>query len=303
MATYTKGELAVQRRAGVSGPAGNALRGIRSEVPEVAAVFLAGQPMIVAGAADPEGRIWATVLTGRPGFLSVPEPGVLAVGARPLPGDPLADILAGEAKLGTIAIEPATRRRMRLNGTSSPYGEGLRVRLDQVISNCPKYLQKREYGEAGPDAEAVAVRRGAELTVAQQLAVSTADTFFVATASPEGDADASHRGGNPGFVEVLSPTRLRWPDYLGNGMFLTLGNLADNPAAGLVFPDWDTGALLQVTGDARVVWEGAEVGRVPGAERLVEFEVTGVNEIAGAVPLRWSEPEFSRFNPPVAPAA
>ncbi|NGN69525.1 pyridoxamine 5'-phosphate oxidase family protein, partial [Streptomyces sp. A7024] len=124
MATYTSGELAVQRRAGLAGPAGNAVRGIRAEVPEVAADFLSEQPMIVVGAADPAGRIWATVLAGEPGFLSVREPGALAIRARPHPEDPLAEALAAPAKVGMIAIEPATRRRMRLNGTSRPYGEG-----------------------------------------------------------------------------------------------------------------------------------------------------------------------------------
>ncbi|NGN70050.1 pyridoxamine 5'-phosphate oxidase family protein, partial [Streptomyces sp. A7024] len=181
--------------------------------------------------------------------------------------------------------------------------DGLRVRLDQVISNCPKYLQRREYGTVAQDGgEPRTTSRGAELTTAQQLAVSTADTFFIATASGEGDADASHRGGNPGFVEVLSPTRLRWPDYQGNAMFLTLGNLELNPAAGLVFPDWETGGLLQVTGTARTVWDAAEAAKVPGAKRLVDFEVTEVSENSGALPLRWSEPEFSRFNPPVRAA-
>ncbi|MQY11274.1 hypothetical protein SRB5_13890 [Streptomyces sp. RB5] len=290
MATYTTGERDVQHRAGLSGPAANALRGIRPAVPQVAADFLAAQPMLVVGATAPGGAIWATVLTGEPGFLGVPDPGVLTIGARPLPEDPLAGALAAPAaRLGSIAIEPATRRRMRLNGVSRPAGEGLRVQLDQVISNCPKYVQKRSFTRVPPGPRAA--HRGDRLTTAQQLAIATADTFFVATASPAGDADASHRGGNPGFVSVLSPTRLRWPDYRGNAMFLTLGNLALNPSAGLVFPDWDTGTLLQVSGSAEVVWEGTE--------RSVELEVREVSEITGAVPLRWGEVEYSRFNPPV----
>ncbi|WP_419994573.1 pyridoxamine 5'-phosphate oxidase family protein [Streptomyces boninensis] len=313
MATYTSGELAVQERAGLAGPAGNALRGIRGEVPEVAAAFLGEQPMIVVGAADGAGRMWATVLASEPGFLAVPDPSVVTIGARPLPGDALAEVLAGEAKVGTIAIEPATRRRMRLNGRSAPAGTGaglgsgsgpgpgpgsgsglgLRVELDQVISNCPKYLQRRTYDIVPTTAGRAAGWRGEALTMAQQLVIATADTFFIATADESGDADASHRGGNPGFVEVVSPTRLRWPDYVGNAMFLTLGNLEQNPAAGLVFPDWETGDLLQVTGSARTVW---------GAQRMVEFEVREVNEISGALPLRWSEPEFSRFNPPIGAA-
>ncbi|WP_030579281.1 pyridoxamine 5'-phosphate oxidase family protein [Streptomyces anulatus] len=310
MSGYHQGEIAVQERAGLARRAASAQRAIRSDIPEVAVDFLAQQPFLVVGGADERGRIWATQLTGEPGFLSVPAPDTLAIGALPLPGDPLAGLLSGAGtggsapvRIGMIGIEPATRRRMRMNGRAVRDGDGLRVDLDETIANCPKYIQVREAHRIAPGEETGSlhtVTDGDALSPAQQQAVQAADTFFVATASDRGDADASHRGGNPGFVQVLTPRLLRWPDYAGNGMFLTLGNLELNPAAGLFVPDWETGSSLHLTGSARTVWDADEVARVPGAERLVEFEVTAVREIAAASPLRWSEPDFHRFNPPVA---
>jgi predicted pyridoxine 5'-phosphate oxidase superfamily flavin-nucleotide-binding protein len=302
VATYHSGELAVQQRAGLTTQAVFSLGGIHETVPPVAQEFLAEQPMIVVGAADPAGRLWATHLTGEPGFLRVPDPRTLVIDALPVPEDPLADVLgtANSVRLGMIAIEPATRRRMRINGRAHRDGGKLRVDLDQVIANCPKYLQKRDHrraaaGEAGPRT----VTTGSTLSAAQQETVRRADTFFIATASDDGDADASHRGGNPGFVQVLSPTLLRWPDYVGNAMFLTLGNLLLNPAAGILVPDWETGTALHLSGTARTVWDAEEIARTPGAQRLVEFSVEVVHEVSSASPLRWSEPGYSRFNPPV----
>ncbi|MFJ8249284.1 pyridoxamine 5'-phosphate oxidase family protein [Streptomyces sp. NPDC094466] len=310
MSGYHRGEVAVQERAGLARRAAGAGRAIRSDIPEVAADFLVRQPFLVVGGADERGRIWATQLSGEPGFLSVPAPGTLIIGALPPPGDPLAGLLSGAgtggaapARIGMIGIEPETRRRMRMNGRAVRAGDGLRVDLDQAVANCPKYIQVRRHRRIAAGEEAgqrIAVPDGDALSPAQQEALRTADTFFVATASDRGDADASHRGGNPGFVQVLTPRLLRWPDYAGNGMFLTLGNLELNPAAGLLVPDWDTGASLHLTGSARTVWDGDAVARIPGAERLVEFEVTAVREIAAASPLRWSDPEFHRHNPPVA---
>ncbi|OII68870.1 pyridoxamine 5-phosphate oxidase [Streptomyces sp. CC77] len=306
VATYHSGEIAVQQRAGLAETAGFSLGAIGETVPPIARDFLAEQPMIVLGGADASGLIWATQLTGAPGFLRVPDPGTLLIDALPLPEDPLAGALnaatpGSPVRIGMIAIEPATRRRMRMNGRVHRVGDGLRVDLDQVISNCPKYLQKRDYQHVGTgDGAPRAVTAGGELTAAQQLTVTTADTFFVATASDRGDADASHRGGNPGFVKVLSPTRLRWPDYIGNAMFLTLGNLQLNPAAGLFFPDWETGSVLHLSGTAHTVWDADEAARVPGAQRLVEFSVDAVREISAASPLRWSSPGYSRFNPPAS---
>ncbi|WP_103531576.1 pyridoxamine 5'-phosphate oxidase family protein [Streptomyces sp. SM11] len=307
---YHRGEVAVQERAGLAQRAASAQRAIRSDIPEVAADFLVQQPFLVVGCADERGRIWATQLTGEPGFLRVPAPDTLIIEALPLPDDPLAGPLSGAgaggaapARIGMIGIEPATRRRMRMNGRAVRDGDGLRVTLDQAVSNCPKYIQVRRPHRTAPGEGAGrrhTVADGDALSPAQQEALRAADTFFVATASDRGDADASHRGGNPGFVQVLTPRLLRWPDYAGNGMFLTLGNLELNPAAGLLVPGWDTGSSLHLTGFARTVWDADEVARVPGAERLVEFEVAAVREVAAASPLRWSEPGFHRFNPPVA---
>jgi predicted pyridoxine 5'-phosphate oxidase superfamily flavin-nucleotide-binding protein len=198
-----------------------------------------------------------------------------------------------------IAVEPATRRRMRMNGKARPVAGGLHVDLDQVFANCPKYIQQRRPTPApaahGPTATPW---HGTELTPAQLALVEGADTFFIATADREGNADASHRGGSPGFLQALTPTRLCWPDYVGNAMFATLGNLEADPRAGLLLPDWDTGAVLQLTGSATVDWNPDRAAAVPGAGRIVEFTIDHIVHIDRASSLRWSAPAYSRFNPP-----
>ncbi|MGW3497930.1 pyridoxamine 5'-phosphate oxidase family protein [Streptomyces sp. NPDC001020] len=303
--TYHSGEAAVQQRAGLAQEADSSRRAIRDTIPPVAAEFLAEQPLVVIGGTDHDGRIWSTMLTGPAGFLRVPDERTLSIAALPGPGDPLSELLAGPAKVGTIAIEPATRRRMRMNGIARPDDDGLRVRLDQVIANCPKYLQKRALtvpaAGAGPAGKTI-VNRRAYLTAAQQSQVEAADTFFVATADDDGNADSSHRGGNPGFLKVLSPTRLCWPDYVGNAMFLTLGNLTVNPRAGLLIPDWESGSFLHLTGTAWIDWDPQHAARIPGAQRLVEFDIAEVVEVTAASPLRWGPPAYSRFNPAVQSA-
>jgi predicted pyridoxine 5'-phosphate oxidase superfamily flavin-nucleotide-binding protein len=290
---YHRGELAAQAIAGDIERAAHLGRSIRDTVPAVAARFLAERQLIVVGATDEEGRIWATMLTGPAGFLDTPDERTVTVAARPRVGDPLATVLAEPAQVGTIAIEPATRRRMRVNGRSRPTPTGLSINVEQVVANCPKYIQRRlpeDTAEPGPEPQAPLL--GAQLSEGQRRAVAAADTFFLATADDQGRADASHRGGNPGFVEVLSPTCLRWPDYYGNAAYMTLGNLELNPGAGLVFPDWDTGSLLLLSGTARTDWSTR-------AERSVALTIERVVELPGALPMRWSAPEYSPANPPV----
>jgi hypothetical protein len=190
---------------------------------------------------------------------------------------------------------------MRVNGRSEPTVTGLRVTADQVYANCPKYIQQRSPHPVAQPRSPSAGAPTTALTPAQRASIGAADTFFVATRSAAGDADASHRGGDPGFVQVLGDTELRWPDYAGNAMLMTLGNLQQDPAAGLLFVDWDDGTTLQLTGTATVDWDAAD--GLPGAQRVVHFRVQQVVQVDHASPMTWSAPAYSRHNPPTTRSA
>ncbi|WP_174188355.1 pyridoxamine 5'-phosphate oxidase family protein [Nocardia barduliensis] len=294
MEPFHHGEVAVQRRMGQAHIAERVGRMIRPDIPPVAAGFLAEQRMVVLAAADPAGRLWAGELVGQPGFVRAVDDRTITVGTRPAAADPLHEALTHRARVGLIALQPQRRRRMRVNGESAPEGTGLRIVTDQVYSNCPKYISRRDVASYTPGAESAAVRRGVELDAGQRAAIAAADTFFVATADEDGNADASHRGGNPGFLQVLSSTRLRWPDYRGNSMFMTLGNLAVNPRCGILIPDWSTGATLQLTGTAELVWAAETFAA--GAQCSLDFTVEEVVERPGGA-LRWGPAELSPVNP------
>ena len=294
MNAYHAGELAVQRRMGQAEIAARVGRMIRTEIPAAAAAFLSEQPMIVLAGTDDAGRVWASLVTGPAGFVHAEDDQTITVDALPVPGDPLREVLRRPGQqVGMIAIEPQTRRRMRVNGSVQPAESGLRIHPDQVYSNCPKYISRRHIDEVADVASPAVVRRADVLDERLQRIVARADTFFIGSADPEGNADASHRGGNPGFLQVLSPNRLRWPDYRGNSMFMTLGNISANPRCGLLIPDWETGTTLQLTGTAEIVWDGG----VAGSQCSVEFTVDEVIELTDVSPLRWGQAELSPANP------
>jgi predicted pyridoxine 5'-phosphate oxidase superfamily flavin-nucleotide-binding protein len=289
---FHRGELAVQERVGVRQQAAKIGGSIHGAVPPGAGAFLAQRRFVVLATADPDGRPWASILTGSPGFASAPHPLEVRLQASPAPGDPLEWNVQTRRFAGLLAIDFATRRRMRVNGVLERGSKGeMVIRVEQVYSNCPKYIQRRTVEREEPVGPARLVRRAAFLTGEQRAWLRRADTFFIATLNPEEGADASHRGGMPGFVGVEGD-RLVWPDYAGNMMYNTLGNIALHPRAGLLVPDFSSGSALQLTGTAGILWNGD----VAGAERWVELEVEDVVELAGVLPPA-EEVEYSPFNP------
>lgn len=298
-AEYHAGERAVQRRAGVEAMAQRVGLSIKDALPPAAQAFVREQPLVVVASTDAQGGVWASLLVGPPGFIEPLDDQTLRIDAAPFAGDPLTENIQAQGQVGLLLIDLATRRRMRVNGVATRQSNGqLVVQAQQVYANCPKYIQARNLAPA-PDAQASlpTVQRGALLTPQQQQWIARADTFFIATAHPEHGADASHRGGNPGFVRVVDAGTLLFPDYAGNTMFQTLGNLHSNPQAGLLFADFATGSLLQVSGTAEVRWDAAEAAAFAGAERLVRFVVTTVVELRGVSPLQAPTVAPSPFNP------
>jgi len=92
------------------------------------------------------------------------------------------------------------------------------------------------------------------LSPAMQEFIRRQEMVFVATADAQGNCDCSFRAGLPGFVRVLDPTTLLYPEYRGNGVLASLGNISENPHIGLIFIDFFEATIgLHVNGKARIV--------------------------------------------------
>ena len=101
--------------------------------------------------------------------------------------------------------------------------------------------------------------------------------FFLATADAEGRPDCSFKGGPPGFARVAAPDLLVFPDYDGNGMFKSLGNIAANPHVGQLFIAMgEKAGRLRVNGRAEVVRDDPLMAAIPGAQLLVKVTPTDI---------------------------
>lgn len=108
------------------------------------------------------------------------------------------------------------------------------------------------------------------LTDDDKAFIEAASFFFIATADQQGRPDCSYKGGPPGFVQVPSPDLIVFPDYDGNGMFRTLGNVSVNPAIGLLFIRMgEAPKRLRVNGKAQLSTNDPMTASFPGAQAIV----------------------------------
>ena len=197
------------------------------------------------------------------------------------------------AAVGGIVINPATARRSRIAGFLAGDGDELTVRCRVGFTNCRKYMTPTV--SSGNSIHVGPVERR-PITLNDPWAVTvlaSAETAFLVTATPDGVADVSHRGGQPGFLRYQPDSMtLEWTEYLGDGMFVSTGNLRNSGRFALLVLEFATGDALRLDGEAAYTniradrkervdaliqagepfpVQGRMTAVVRGAERLVEF--------------------------------
>jgi hypothetical protein len=306
-APFHEGELEIQRRLGELDLASHNGRAISGRIVTGAFGFVAAQPFAVAGTCDRAGAPWASVLYGAPGFARVADERHLVVELGLVASDPLAPWLAQvehDPRLALLFLAPATRRRLRVNGRVTRAGSKLRLEVVESYPNCPKYIRRRRLVELASTATAGSeplLRGGVELARPEQELVTRADTFFVASANPGGELDVSHRGGIPGFVRLHDARTLSVPDYPGNHLYNTLGNLALDPRAGLAFVDFETGRHASIGVRAEILHDVEDVrGATGGTRRCLRLSIEEWRSWSHPARPRWEPADSWPANPPVA---
>jgi hypothetical protein len=277
---FHDGELEVQKRAGEEANAEANSPMIIDRMYSGALNFIRQRQMAVLSSRDANGHRWASIVFGPKGFLEPIGPESLQIvvpSAERDTRDPLWQNLQTDPHLGLLLIELANRRRLRINGDALLTDKEIVLKVTQSFPNCPKYITSREI-EVEPadvstsDSKAL---EGEVLPARIQKMIATADVLFLATGHPERGNDASHRGGSPGYIEVVDTKTLRLPDYPGNGLFNSLGNVVRDPEVGLLIPDFEHGRQLQLTAIAKILWDQADPeGRSGGTNRFVEFAIS-----------------------------
>ena len=330
--SWHDGELRIQNKlggAGIDNPTNPSLS-------QQGALLLQQAPLLAVGTLDDQGRPWTTLWGGQPGF-GMPL-GASMVGIKTAVDDqhdPVIQTLCGGAGqagqqdgvqgmagklMSALIIDLDRRKRVKIVGRAvagavavpenvreeKPQAQiQLVVRIDQSLGQCPKYINRKNITPSQPHSELVS--DSALLGDRAKRLVSKADIFFISSSHADNDMDTNNRGGPAGFVRVSEDedgkSIIVWPEYSGNRLYQTLGNLETTPLAGLVVPDFDSGDVLYVTGNTETLIGKAANSIIPRSNLAIKLTVTGAKLVQQGLPLRGEAIEPSPYNPRVRPLA
>ncbi len=332
-----RGELMLQERRHTPKEVSDAIpHYIESDMPKQHADFFAGLSYLPLATLDRNGRPWVSLLVTQSD--SDPSVGIQVAGqntthvvAETNPHDPFVRAVSQDPASGLearlfagVGIDFGNRRRNKIAGsirTADVEGEEkIRLQLlsDQHLGNCPKYITVRSLGHTrrnpeiihdGFDVHSSVLSNEAKSVVARAstLFLATKHTSDATTAGAQTDMGVNHRGGAPGFTRLYEEndgarvtTYLVLPDHSGNRFYQSLGNIETDPKVGLVFPDFETGEILYITGDAENLLGDDADALMPRVSLLTRIKVTGAVFVRGGLNLKQaSKEQLSPYNPPV----
>jgi ferredoxin-NADP reductase/predicted pyridoxine 5'-phosphate oxidase superfamily flavin-nucleotide-binding protein len=287
-------------------------------------------PLLAIGTLDSKNRPWTSLWGGVVGFTESLGGGI--IGTRTVVdgnNDPVVKALVGGAvdrnmvqgnqkMVSGLTIDLMTRKRVKIFGrmiagavelveVEPEDGIGreddaperqhriqLVTKIEQSLGNCPKYLNRWELRPALVTSKVES--QGPELSPKATALITKADMFFLSS-SVEDDMDTNHRGGPAGFVRILSNTEIVYPEYSGNRLYQSLGNLLVSPKIGIAFPDYETGDVLYLTGIVEILVGEKASTLLPGSNLAVKTTIEEARLVQGGLPFRGVRREPSPYNP------
>lgn len=256
---FHSGQLAVQRITGEEKIAEMRIPMLKTSLHPRSLPFIEHQVVAFPGSEDSDGNIWLSLLVGERGFITTPSLQEIQFDLSKIKSnrnDIFFKNIKNNPTVGLLFFEAARRARYRAWGTARQEGDQLSFDIRMGYPSCPKHIQVETIELSDqPTTLDTKYDNGTTLGPLEKKWILGAHTFYVGTQTKKGDIEASHRGGDPGFIEILDNGLIRVPDYLGNSMYSTLGNIYENPKAALLFVDYKKGETLQLTGVAELQFD------------------------------------------------
>ncbi|KAL2135777.1 hypothetical protein VTI74DRAFT_6982 [Chaetomium olivicolor] len=282
-------------------------------------------PLVAIGTVDDNGQPWTSIWGGERGFARPVAQNILGMQSLvDKAHDPVVQALLGKVAEGEVlrpdedrvmsalSIDLESRDRVKFAGKMvigtvagrpgmEAIGEAqLGMLVQESLGNCPKYLNKKTIRAHLPSPQLVS--SSLPLPPEAIALIEQADMFFVSSTNGQ-TMDTNHRGGPAGFLRVVSNSPggmvLVYPEYSGNRLYQTLGNLYTNPLIGIAIPDFNTSDVLYLTGEAHLLVGAAATDLLPHTTLAVKITIHSARFVRDGLPFRGAPGEPSPYNPPV----
>ena len=247
---FHEGECHIQELMSVRKSADTLSSMIKYSLPSVAKNFLNYLKFCVITLSTKEDDLFSSVVYSNTNFITIKDDNTIYISLNNKSHISSLYYEEKNLQIGFLGIDFENAMRIRINGTATINNEILEVSINEVYSNCPKYITKRLHKKDLKSNLIQSILKDKKLTEQSIQMISNSDTFFLSSFHKKRGADISHRGGNKGFVKVLSSNKLEFDDMPGNNLYNTLGNIYTNPLINMLFIDFENNDSYLILGKA-----------------------------------------------------
>lgn len=247
---FHEGEYHIQEKMSVAKNADTLSSMIKDTIPSIASVFLEKLRFCVITFSTQEDNIFTSSLYSDRIFIKIIDKNSISINIKNRTYIPNIFFKEELVNIGMIGLDFASAKRIRINGKAKIFNDELIITINEIYSNCPKYIKRRFLQEKLKVLDKTSISTSIELNENFTHIISSADTFFLSSGHKNKGLDVSYKGGEKGFVKVVSSKKLQFDDLPGNNLFNTLGNIHTNPYINMFFIDFKNYHTYNIIGKA-----------------------------------------------------
>jgi predicted pyridoxine 5'-phosphate oxidase superfamily flavin-nucleotide-binding protein len=249
---FHEGEYHIQEMMGIRKFPDTLSSMIKDTIPKIASDFLEKLSFCVLTLSTQKDDLFTSTVYDNKSFIKIINHNSFSINLKNKSYIPEFFFKEEVLNIGIIGLDFLNAKRIRINGKSKIINNELIVIINEIYSNCPKYIKKRFLQKNLKTLDKTSIDNELELNQDLINIILNSDTFFLASSHKEKGLDVSYKGGEKGFVKIISSKQLYFDDMPGNNLYNTLGNIYTNPCVNMFFIDFDKSNTYNILAKAHI---------------------------------------------------
>lgn len=274
---YHEGEVYIQELMGVRTISDSLSSMIKKDMSVVATQFLKTLSFSVITFSKETSILHSSIVFGLNSFIKILTKNELLIDLKNRSFIPKEILEEKTLTIGFIGLDFENKMRIRINGKGDIKNNQLHLVIDEIYSNCPKYITNRKLNGKLDFFDEIKHYKNSSLEKNSINILTNADTFFLSTIHKSKGADISHKGGKKGFLRVVSPAQLEFDDFPGNNLYNSIGNIYTNKNVNILVIDFFSNDILHIVGTAKIMQEETNKNKLKILIEIKEVSIESNN--------------------------